>query len=293
MSDHIGVSPLTGVFFGGGDSSPEASKFALRAVQLAVEKAPGKPLNAVILPTARASEQSYHKANTWWTGEFGKLGVASEILTGFDGTPVDNAEQLLEHADIIAVPGGDTERMIRLWIQYGLAIPIVKAILRGCVVVGLSAGLIAWFARAHTDSDSYKGAPDAPFDYRMMDGLVTQILEALAAGTPDDSIPGELLPGAVCPHADDLAHTYTRNEKYRDTELTRRDHFVQLLEKEKVRRNGVAVDNLTALLIEDGYAVVLGLGRVTLHLWQDDELVEREFFNSMSFPLALLELTDA
>jgi peptidase E len=266
--------PILGI--GGGPiytSKPVHTMF-----RLALEKArsrqadPSLPPVIVSIPTAKDKLQTFHEHIGTIKTFFGIDGLKVDILHSFREQDInlEAVTKLLETADLLVVPGGSTELLIAEWKRMGLLPLILAVIKRGVVVVGHSAGLIAWFEESHTDSEDYVTEPGLPWKYKMIP----------ATG---------LIPAAVSPHAADNARYYTHNEEAYSAKFTRRQDFVRQLHAAKVRRNGVAVDGDTGVLFEGHWGTVHGTGRVTLHLWgKNGQLRSRVYKPGQRFRLSTL-----
>lgn len=66
--------------------------------------------------------------------------------------PVRDLERYVLEKDIIYVGGGNTKNLLALWREWGLDEILKKALDRGIVLAGISAGSICWFEEGVTDS---------------------------------------------------------------------------------------------------------------------------------------------
>jgi peptidase E len=263
---HPLVASFSAVIYGGGEVAvnPESEVFIDMMLALAGERHPGETPSVVVISTARAEQATFDKVAGWAERSFGGREVDWCMLHEFGEAPSPHGIlRMINEATAIYIPGGDTETMLAKWNEWGLTQLILK-LSSELTFGGISAGLIWPFSWCHTDSDSYKPGVTS-FRYRMISGL-------------------GVLPGAVCDAA-----SFTKNPTYTGS---RRDDFVTQLEATP-GLNGVAVNNHTALRIEDGYATVLGNGKgttlVTLHLWSGDKLVTIELGEGGTFPLEALQ----
>ena len=88
-----------------------------------------------------------------------------------------------------------------------------------------------------------------------------------------------------------LDQSLVRNQsRYKGTSTTRRELFQAQLKSNPIRMNGVAVDGFTALRITGDTVTVLGLGLVTLHLWENDKLKITQFRAGDGFNLTTLSV---
>lgn len=257
------------VIFGGGDAGHTALEFATEGIRLAKLRRPASELKLVIIPTARFSAQSYDRAVRWAIETFEELGAECRVLTPFVAPPPADAADMLAEADAIYMPGGSTIQALKYWDQYNLTRPIVEAVQRGVTVIGISAGIVAWFEYMFTGSALFLAKPGEPWDY--------EIAPALG-----------ILPGCCCPHAGDDVFSDNHQPRYEGTSTTRRELFQAQLKSHPIRMNGVAVDGFTALRITGDTVTVLGLGLVTLHLWENDKLKITQFRAGDGFNLTTL-----
>lgn len=88
-------------------------------------------------------------------GGFQKLGFPTSMLNLTDLTKVPSAEERstsIGNADIIVVSGGNTLFAVTRWRRLGVDQLLRKAMERGAVLCGGSAGAIIWFDGGHSDS---------------------------------------------------------------------------------------------------------------------------------------------
>lgn len=106
--------------------------------------------------------------------KYESAGCTVTTLTFFiDPFPsADQISALIEQADIIYVPGGNTRAMLATWREFGVIALLKEAWENGTVLCGVSAGAICWFDYGHSDSGG---------TFALVEGL-------------------GLLPGALCPH---------------------------------------------------------------------------------------------
>lgn len=133
---------------------------------------PEKP-KVLVIPTARTKQKAYDKsvgsARNFYQQQ---LGLPFSILHDFDDFPdMDQAEEKLRTADVVHIPGGDTEHMMRVWKSTEFDALLKTEALGGLVIMGASAGAIAPYAWGHSDSLSYRVAEDEDWDYIPVDGL--------------------------------------------------------------------------------------------------------------------------
>lgn len=91
---------------------------------------------------------------------------------------LDDVARLIAAADLIYVGGGNTKRMLELWLSIGVDRMLGEAALKGTVLAGLSAGCICWGRYGNSD-------------YALTEDL----------GKPTGRIDGlDYIPVALCPH---------------------------------------------------------------------------------------------
>lgn len=67
-----------------------------------------------------------------------------------------NISEFIFSMDIVYVGGGNTRNLLVLWKEWGICEALREANRRGVVIAGVSAGLICWFEKGVTDSQSDK-----------------------------------------------------------------------------------------------------------------------------------------
>lgn len=122
--------------------------------------------------------------------------------------------------DIIYVGGGNTLKMMKVWRKFGVDILLEKAMKKGIVLSGLSAGSICWFQYGNSDSARFGKNKEASMI--RVKGL-------------------NMLPALHCPHY--------------DVEKGREDSLKEMMKKNK--GIAIAIDNCAALeVIDDQYRVI-------------------------------------
>jgi dipeptidase E len=81
---------------------------------------------------------------------FAPLNCQPSHLSFFDRTP--DLEKWVQAQDIIYVSGGNTKSMLAVWREWHLPELLKRAMQRGTVLTGVSAGAICWFESGLTDS---------------------------------------------------------------------------------------------------------------------------------------------
>lgn len=204
----------------------------------------------VFLPTASFDDTGYTAVVAEHYG--GRLGCTVESLPLYDRslTPAE-AELMLRSADIIYVGGGNTLRMMMLWRRRGVDRVLAKAAAEGTVLAGVSAGAICWCAFGVSDSRSFTAAGDS-WSYIAVRGL-------------------GLVDLVLCPHY--------------DSEPGRPDGLPRLVER--TRRNGLGLDDCTALEVVDSRWRILssrdgGVGHYMNRRGQEHELLPDERFRPLA-----------
>src|SRR5262249_24567620 len=127
-----------------------------------------------LLPTASGDEANQIVR---WYDLAADLPCRPRHVKTFDVTPRTPAfEKRLLSADVIFVPGGNTLNMVAGWKAQEIDAVLGRGWEAGTLVVGDSAGMIAWFEEGMSDS--------RPGKYSAVKGL-------------------GFLPGSACPHADE------------------------------------------------------------------------------------------
>ena len=105
----------------------------------------------LFIPTASGDSESYNETVKKHFGK--KLGCKTDVLWLLKEKPSKKIiEKKILTADIIYVGGGNTQKMLRLWKSNGVDKLLNKALRRGIVLAGLSAGSICWFREGISDS---------------------------------------------------------------------------------------------------------------------------------------------
>jgi dipeptidase E len=104
------------------------------------------------IPTAKDDSEEYIVA---FQKYYNSLGCAEiDVLRLIKERPSKkDIESKILSADVIYVNGGDTFRMIEIWKKHGIDKLLKRALHRGVIMTGHSAGAICWFT--YGDSDSF------------------------------------------------------------------------------------------------------------------------------------------
>jgi dipeptidase E len=217
------------------------------------------------------------------TQRFTEMGCQVKSLQVSDQAPSD-MERNIDEADVIVVGGGNTLYAVDRWRNLNMIPPLRKAIERGAVMTGGSAGAICWFDGGHSgtsigclmqqivlssltrcvilyhyfiidsmDPDTYKKSMLSKFS----DSSIVVKDESSTTGLSSEA-PKEweyirvdalgFLPGLVCPHHD----------RIQSNGVLRANDFDRLL-LQSPRELGIAIDHWAALVIdgEDYYVMSL------------------------------------
>lgn len=109
----------------------------------------------LFLPTASNDSSGYVSVVENYFGK--KLGcmVDSLLLKKQKYSELEIEKKILS-SDIIYVGGGNTLKMLRLWKKLGVDKILKKALEKGIILSGLSAGAICWFKLGNSDSLKFK-----------------------------------------------------------------------------------------------------------------------------------------
>jgi dipeptidase E len=165
---------------------------------------------------------------------------------------VDDMASKIEEADIILVSGGNTLFAVDHWKRLGVHDLLRKAMHRGAVLTGGSAGGICWFDGGHSDSmdpstfmDSMLALSDSGKDEssnaptQSQDNQSWEYIRVDALG---------FLPGLVCPHHD----------KRQSNGILRAANFDAML-LEHPTEFGIGIDHWAALELRGGNFRVLSI----------------------------------
>ncbi len=108
----------------------------------------------LFIPTASHDAVGYRK-NIYDYFET-ELGCEVEYLLLYSELNENIISTKIEFADIIYAGGGNTFAMMKRWRSFGVDKMLSKAMERGAVMSGLSAGAICWFAYGASDSRKFK-----------------------------------------------------------------------------------------------------------------------------------------
>lgn len=144
------------VTIGGGEIGRPGYPVETTAIDKELIRLTGKKSPVVLfIPTASADSESYYDT---FKEHFGKrLGCKTDVLWLIKEQPTHTkVAQKIGAADIVYVGGGNTQKMLRVWKRYGVDKLLEKALERGVVLSGLSAGSICWYRGGISDSRRFK-----------------------------------------------------------------------------------------------------------------------------------------
>ena len=162
--------------------------------------------------------------------------------------PAADVAAALERCDAVLVSGGNTLFAVDRWTAQGVDAALEKAMRRGAVLCGGSAGAICWFDGGHSDSMD----PDWYADVMIAGGG--------AADPAYEVAPGEkpwpyvrcpclgFLPGLACPHHD----------RTQSNGVLRAEDFAGMLLRHPGEQ-GVCIDHFAALVVDGADYSILSL----------------------------------
>lgn len=134
------------ILLGGGgfstESDPELDKYVLASAR--------SPRPRIcLIPTGTGDSSTYISK---FERRYSVLACETFVLSLF--RPHTNAiDEFLLSMDVIYVGGGNTRSMLAVWREWGLIESLLRANSQGCLISGVSAGLICWFESGITDSE--------------------------------------------------------------------------------------------------------------------------------------------
>lgn len=136
------------IALGGGGFSMEPENLALDGYIL--EQARAARPRVCFLPTASGDSEGY---TINFFGAMARLDCVPSML-GVWLRAREDFEAHLMAQDVIYVGGGNTMNMLAIWRAWGIDEILKRALERGTVLAGISAGAICWFEQGLTDSRS-------------------------------------------------------------------------------------------------------------------------------------------
>ena len=206
---------------------------------------------ALFIPTASGDAEGYCKTFQHVYGK--QLGCKVDFLlaTKSNFSQQDAIQKILS-ADLVYVGGGNTQRMLKIWRDYGIDLALRQAGQNGTVLSGLSAGAICWYEAGLSDSDRFSAVEGSSWSLKRLEGL-------------------GFLPGVFCPHLD---------------KEQRHEPLLNLVGSSGER--AVACDNGAAIFWENGVArVFTSLPRAYAYIYteQSGEVRADRFASGEKLPL--------
>ena len=239
---------LRGLFAGAG-SAMMGSSLVVDAVLKLTGKPNASDVTLVYLGTATYDLERFRSKQC---GTFMERGVDVRPFDVACATPaLAEVEEAIEAADVVMVSGGNTLFAVERWQRAQMVEPLRRAMLRGAVMCGGSAGAICWFDGGHSDSAD----PDW-FREPMLAGRGAAA-EGYGVGppkSPEEAQPWEyvrvnglgFLPGLICPHHD----------RTQSNGVLRAEDFAGMLLRHPGEQ-GVCIDHFAALVVDgEDYAVL-------------------------------------
>jgi dipeptidase E len=219
---------------GGGMADPGMAELV---IDLTGRTAAG--LDLLYLGTATYDRPAPRERQTVRFTELGCTVRSLDIATSDASTA--ELEEAVGRAAVVLVSGGNTLYAVDRWIALGLDDILRRAVGRGLVACGGSAGAICWFDGGHSDSmdpTSYLDPVEAD-DPRARDWRYIRV-DGLG-----------IVPGLLCPHfGSTQSNGVLRASDFADMLLRHRDEA------------GLGLDDWAGLLVDgDGYRVVHAEGR--------------------------------
>ena len=253
---------VKGVFCGSGSDAMFDPRICQTILDLVDEDKPTEDIKVVYLGTATYDISQFR---TRQTQRFVEAGCQVYPLKVTDQVP-KNMHNLIDEADIIIVGGGNTFFALDRWHRIGLIPTIRRAMERGCILTGGSAGAICWFDGGHSNAAD----PDTFKQFRMdkfgKDSSINVVDEIYA--TSSDEIKDwnyirvsalGFLPGLVTPHHD----------RVQSNGVLRAYDFDEML-LENPGERGIGIDHWAALVIDGPNYRVVSLEDKEGTLWMED-----------------------
>jgi len=165
--------------------------------------------------------------------------AVSRLDLAFATPGAKEIQRAIEAADVVVVSGGNTLFAVRRWRTLGVDALLKKAMERGAVMAGGSAGSICWFDGGHSDSRD----PTTTAGHARSSAASKAKLSAKAKKSWKYIRVSGLgfVKGLNCPH----------HETTQSNGLPRASDFDEMLRKRRPREVGVCIEN-RALLVVDG-----------------------------------------
>eukprot|EP00980_Cylindrotheca_fusiformis_P017971 scaffold5707_cov112-Cylindrotheca_fusiformis.AAC.10 len=238
---------LKGVFCGSGSDMMNDPR-PIEAIVKLVDKPTYKDIQVLYLGTATYDLEKFQNRQTQRFKEMGcqisSLQVAENDRTS--NTSIEGMKEIIDNADVIVVGGGNTLYAVDRWRNLNLIPLLRKAMHRGAVLTGGSAGAICWFDGGHSDSmdpDTYKNSMLKKFK----DTSQSSSVQDESSSVSDVIKPWKyirvpalgFIPGLICPHHD----------RVQSNGVLRATDFDRII-MQSPGELGIAIDHWAALVID-------------------------------------------
>jgi dipeptidase E len=143
------------IAIGGGEIGRPGHKIETKKIDQEIIKLTGKKNPKLLfVPTASSDSEGYVSVVQNYFGKKLKCKVDDLLLLKEKISKKDIEKKILS-ADIVYVGGGNTLKMMNIWKKKGVDKIFKKAIKKGVVLSGLSAGAVCWFKYASSDSKKF------------------------------------------------------------------------------------------------------------------------------------------
>jgi hypothetical protein len=139
------LASLKGVFCGSGSDMMNDS----RPIE-AIVKLVGKPVKDIRVLYLGTASYDIEMFQTRQTKRFVDLGCKVSALQVAENHPSNDMDTIIDKADVIVVGGGNTLYAIDRWQNLKMIPQLRRAMERGAVLTGGSAGAICWFDGGHS-----------------------------------------------------------------------------------------------------------------------------------------------
>jgi dipeptidase E len=235
---------------GGSVGTGETASIDQELIHLTGKRGP----RGLFIPTASDDSSDYVDQVRFG---YSLLGCSIDSLLLWSSDNAISAARKIAESDLIYVGGGNTKKMLELWLELGIEKMLKRHLDAGKPVGGLSAGALCWFNVCNSDWPQYEGIPD----------LKTAPLQCL-----------KFVNLSLCPHA--------------SRETFRLGDYREMMRD--VPGPGLALDDCCAVQIRDNEYRILGsMPGAVAHLiqWKDGILHEKTLSPWTEFrPLEALNL---
>ncbi|MBT7903101.1 type 1 glutamine amidotransferase-like domain-containing protein [Candidatus Woesearchaeota archaeon] len=140
------------IAIGGGEIGRPGQPIQTTKIDKEIIKLTGKKKPKILfIPTASNDSEGYFNVVTKHFGK--RLGCSVDVLNLLDNKiSKKEIEQKIFRSDALYVGGGNTLKLMIAWRKKGIDKIIKKAISKGIVLSGISAGAICWFKQGNSDS---------------------------------------------------------------------------------------------------------------------------------------------